>query len=85
MSLRDAFSIQFDRSRQYIEMSVNEYDIQFSHLSSYASYVMDDSMWAKRFIWSLIYPLFKPLASHLTKVDITYSQVVDVAREVVIR
>ncbi|KAK6795944.1 hypothetical protein RDI58_009399 [Solanum bulbocastanum] len=42
---------------------------------------MNDSLRAKRFIRGLIDPLYKPLASHLTKGDIMYSQAVDVTRE----
>lgn len=42
---------------------------------------MSDSIRAKRFIRGLIDPLFKPLASYLTKGDIKYSQAVGVARE----
>ncbi|XP_059315659.1 uncharacterized protein LOC132066351 [Lycium ferocissimum] len=82
MSLRDALAIQFEGLRQTPQISVNEYNIQFNRLSRHAQYVMNDSMRAKRFIHGLIDPLFKPLASHLTKGDITYSQAVDVAREV---
>nr|XP_033513085.1 uncharacterized protein LOC117277798 [Nicotiana tomentosiformis] len=83
MSRRDALATQFEALKQTSEMSVNEYNIQFTRLSRYAPRLVDDdAMRTKRFIRGLIDLLFKPLASYLTKNDITYAHEMDVAREV---
>lgn len=83
MSMRDdcAFSIHFEGLRHTSQMSVNDYDIQFTSLPHHVSYKMNYCMWAKRFIRGMIDPLLKPIAPYLTSGYIKYSQAVDLARE----
>ncbi|WRX28627.1 Retrotransposon gag domain - like 10 [Theobroma cacao] len=82
-SVRNARAREFETLVQAPSMTVSEYDIKFTQMARYAPYLLSiEEMKIQRFVYGLIEPLFRAVASRDFK---TYSIIVDCARRIKMR